>query len=49
MAELNTVIRNRRSVRKYTEEKVSQDKVDEIIEAGLWAASGMGKQAPVIL
>lgn len=49
MAELNTVIRNRRSVRKYTEERVSQDKVDEIIEAGLWAASGMGKQAPVIL
>jgi len=49
MAELNTVIRNRRSVRKYTEERVSQDKVDEIIEAGLWAASGMGKQAPIIL
>lgn len=49
MSDLSTIIQNRRSVRKYTEEKVSQDKVDEIIEAGLWAASGMGKQAPVIL
>ena len=49
MSDLNTVIKNRRSVRKYTEERVSQDKVDQIIEAGLWAASGMGRQAPVIL
>lgn len=49
MSDLNTAIKNRRSVRKYTEEKVSQDKVDQIIEAGLWAASGMGRQAPVIL
>jgi nitroreductase len=49
MTELNDIIRNRRSVRRYTEEKVSQEKIDEIIEAGLWAASGMGKQAPVIL
>lgn len=49
MSDLNNAIRNRRSVRKYTEERVSQDKIDQIIEAGLWAASGMGKQAPVIL
>lgn len=49
MSDLNTVIKNRRSVRKYTEERVSQDKVDQIIEAGLWAASGKGRQAPVIL
>ena len=47
--ELNEAIRNRRSVRKYTEEKVPQEIVDQIIEAGLWAASGMGKQAPIIL
>lgn len=47
--ELNEAIRNRRSVRKYTDEKVPQEIVDQIIEAGLWAASGMGKQAPVIL
>ena len=49
MSDLNTAIKNRRSVRKYTEERVSQDKVDQIIEAGLWAASGMGRQAPIIL
>ncbi len=49
MSELKDVIRNRRSVRKYTEEKVPEETVNEIIEAGLWAASGMGKQSPVIL
>lgn len=47
--ELNEVIKNRRSVRKYTDTQVPQEIVDQIIEAGLWAASGMGKQAPVIL
>ncbi len=47
--ELNEVIRNRRSVRSFTEETVPQELIDRIIEAGLWAASGMGKQAPVIL
>ena len=42
-------IRNRRSCRSFKAEMVPSDLVDKVVEAGLWAASGKGKQAPVIL
>ena len=39
----------RRSVRSYNGTPVEKEKIEQIVEAGLYAASGMGKQSPVIL
>ncbi len=44
---LNT-IHTRRSCRAYTAQQVEPDKLDAVIDAGLWAASGMGRQSQVI-
>lgn len=38
------IIKDRRSVRKYTQEAVSRQDVMTILEAGRWAPSGMDKQ-----
>lgn len=38
--ELLKLMQNRRSVRKYTEETVSEDKIEKILQAGLLSASG---------
>lgn len=40
-------IKSRRSIRKFKPDAVSKELIDQIIEAGLYAPSGMGKQ-PVI-
>ncbi|MBQ0051493.1 MAG: nitroreductase [Treponema sp.] len=42
-------LKSRRSIRAYTEEAVSKADLDKIIEAGLFAASGMGRQASTIV
>lgn len=42
-------IHSRRSCRAYTAQQVERDKLDTVIDAGLWAASGMGRQSPVIV
>lgn len=39
----------RRSVRKYKPDMVPQEKLDRILEAGTYAATGMGRQSPIIL
>ena len=39
----------RRSIRKYTDEKVSEDDLQTIINAGLYAASGSGRQAAIMV
>lgn len=39
----------RRSIRKYTDEPVTDEQISQIIEAGLYAASGAGRQAAIIL
>lgn len=44
---INT-IHTRRSCRAYTAHQVEPDKLDAVIDAGLWAASGMGRQSQVI-
>ena len=49
MSEVITAMRERRSVRAYTDEVPSDELIGEVIEAGLWAASGMGRQDPVIV
>ncbi len=42
--QLDDCIKGRRSVRLYKEEAVPKDKIDAILEAGVWAATGMGRQ-----
>ncbi|MCR5372989.1 MAG: nitroreductase [Solobacterium sp.] len=42
-------IRTRRSVRKYTDKPVPAETLKEIAEAGIWAASGMNTQGPIVL
>jgi len=37
-------IKNRRSVRKFTEETISDSDIEQILEAGRWAPSGLNNQ-----
>ncbi len=39
----------RRSVRKYTDQPVEDAVLDKVLEAGLYAPSGMNNQAPVLV
>ena len=39
----------RRSIRRYSPEMLSKEVIDEIIRAGIYAPSGMGQQATIIL
>ena len=39
----------RRSVRSFRPDMVPEETINEIIEAGLYAASGMGKQSPIVI
>jgi len=49
MAETLTVLKNRRSTRAYKPELIEEDKLNTIIEAGTYAASGKGLQSPIII
>lgn len=49
MSETLEVIRTRRSVRKYLNKPVPRELLEKVCEAGTWAPTGMGKQAPIIL
>lgn len=49
MNEVLEAIKSRRSIRKFKPNMVEQEKIDQIIEAGLYAANGMGKQATIII
>ena len=49
MADTLTTLKMRRSYRAYRPEHVEADKLNAIIEAGTYAATGMGKQSPIIL
>jgi len=42
--DVKEAILNRKSIRKYTEELVSEEKILEILEAGRWAPSGLNNQ-----
>lgn len=39
----------RRSIRKYKPDSVPKNVIEKIIEAGTYAATGMGKQSPIII
>lgn len=48
----NAVIDNiltRRSVRKFLNKPVEEDKLDLILEAGIYAPTGRGRQSPIII
>lgn len=49
MSETLETIRNRRSCRAYKPDPISEDELRKIIEAGTYAATGMGKQSPIII
>lgn len=49
MSELLDVIKTRRSIRKYKPDMVPKEIIEKIVEAGTYAATGMGKQSPIIL
>ena len=49
MSELLDMIKTRRSIRKYNSDMVPKEIIDKIVEAGTYAATGMGQQSPIIL
>lgn len=49
MSETLNVLKTRRSCRSYKPDPVEDEKLNAIIEAGTYAATGMGKQSPIIL
>ena len=49
MNQIIDAMKERRSVRAYTEEVPTRELIDQVIEAGLWAASGMNRQGPIIV
>ena len=49
MSETLNVLKTRRSCRAYKPDPVEDEKLNAIIEAGTYAATGMGKQSPIIL
>lgn len=42
--ELDVCIKGRRSVRKYTDEPVPKEKIEAVLEAGVWAPTAMGRE-----
>lgn len=49
MAETLTTLKTRRSCRAFKPDLIEEDKLNAILEAGTYAATGMGKQSPIIL
>lgn len=49
MSEVLEKMKTRRSVRSYKPDAVPQDILDQIMEAGLYAASAMGRQNTIII
>ena len=49
MSEVLKEMKERRSIRKYKADMVPQEILDQIIEAGLYAASGKGTQNTIII
>jgi nitroreductase len=49
MNDVLRAIRERRSIRKFKDQMPDRSMLDQIVEAGLYAANGRGKQATVIV
>ena len=49
MADTLVTLKTRRSCRAYKPEPIEEEKLNAIIEAGTYAATGMGRQSPIII
>ena len=49
MNEVLTALKERRSCRSYRKNSIPNEILDQILEAGTYAATGMGKQAPIMI
>lgn len=49
MADALTVLKERRSCRSFDGRPVEEDKLNKILEAGMYAPTGMGRQSPVMV
>lgn len=49
MNEVLKCLKERRSVRKYKAEQIKEDELNQILEAGTYAATGMGMQSPIMV
>lgn len=49
MNEILDCIKTRRSIRSYKPDMVPGELLDKIVEAGLYAASGLNRQSPIII
>lgn len=49
MNETLKTLQSRRSCRSFKPNMVEQEKIDAILKAGTYAATGMGKQSPIII
>lgn len=49
MSEVINNMKTRRSIRKYKPDMIPDDVLNRIIKAGTYAATGMGKQSPIII
>ena len=48
MSEVLDNIKSRRSIRSFKKDMVPKDKIEKIMEAGTYAASGMNVQVPIL-
>lgn len=49
MRETLTDLKTRRSCRRYSSEQIKEEELNAILEAGIYAPTGMGAQSPVIV
>ena len=49
MNEVLKSLTERRSCRSYLPDPIPQEVLDQILEAGTYAATGMGKQSPIMI
>lgn len=49
MGETLETIKTRRSIRKYKSDAVPEELIQKVLEAGIYAPSGMGKQSAIIV
>ncbi len=49
MNETLKVLENRRSCRRFKPDMIGKEELDAILRAGTYAATGMGKQSPIII
>ena len=49
MNETLQILKNRRSVRAYLPKQIKEEELQQILEAGIYAPTGMGAQSPIVV